>query len=339
VAPGDGAAEGPLALRERPAPRGQDGEALPQPGQDLLWRQDLRPGGRQLDGQGQAVQPGGDLRHRRRVPVGEREAGPHRLGPLGEQPDRFDPAEGAEVREPFGIGQLQRRHHVLLLAPQRQRDAGGDHRLQRRGRGEELLERRARRRHLFEVVDHQQQLLVAEVVLHGLEDGAPGHLRDPHGPRHRRGNQGGIGHRRQVHEDHAVLELGEQLRGDLEGQPGLAGAPGAGEGEQAGPAEEPPDLGDLLLPAHERGELHGEVVPPGVQRPGRRELGREPVDHQVVQVHRQGDVLQPVLPEVPERRSLRQGVLHQHPGGVGDDHLPAVGRRGDPGARFTSMPT
>ena len=43
-----------------------------------------------------------------------------------------------------------------------------------------------------------------------------------------------------------------------------------------------------------------------------------------------GDVLQPMLPEIPEGGSLGKGVLHQRPGGVGDDDLPAVGRVGDP---------
>ena len=41
---------GPLALREGPGPGGQEGEAALEARQDLLGRQDLRPGGRQLDG-------------------------------------------------------------------------------------------------------------------------------------------------------------------------------------------------------------------------------------------------------------------------------------------------
>jgi hypothetical protein len=179
VAPGDGAAEGPLALREGPGPGGEDREALLQPGQHLLGRQDLGPGGRQLDRQRQAVEPDGDLRHGRGVLGGEAEPGPHRLRPLDEQPHGLGPAEGLEVGEPLRVGQVQRRHQVLLLTAQRQRHAGGDQDLQRRRRAEEVLDHRPGLRHLLEVVDHQQQLLVAEVVLDRPEDGTPGHLRDP----------------------------------------------------------------------------------------------------------------------------------------------------------------
>jgi hypothetical protein len=331
VAPGDGVAEGPLAFWEGPGPGGEDGEALLEPGQHLLGRQDLGPGCCQLDGQRQAVQPGGDLGHGRGVLFGQPEAWPYRQSPLGEQPDGFEPAQGVEVRESFGIGQIQRRHHILLLAPERQHHAGGGHHLYRRGRGEELLDHRAGVHDLFEVVDDQEELPVTEVVLHGPQDGAPGDLLDPEDPGQDRGDQGRIGHRRQVHEEGAVAELRQQLGGDLEGQSGLPGAPRPGEGEEPGPVQQPPDLGQLLLPAHERGELQGKVVRPGVERPGRREVGRKPLDHEVVEVLGEGEVLQPVRPEVPEERPFRKGVLDQSPGGVRDDDLPAVGRPGDPG--------
>ena len=168
------------------------------------------------------------------------------------------------------------------------------------------------------------------MVRHGLEDGAPGHLRNPQGVGDRRRNQGGIGHRREVGEEGAVPVLGEDLPGDLEGQAGLPGPPGPGEGEEPGPAEDPPDLVDLLLPAHERGELGGEVVRPGVQGPGRREVGRQALDHEVMEALGVDDVLQPMLPEVPEGDPTRKGALHETPRGVGDDDLPAVGRIGDP---------
>ena len=67
-----------------PGPGGEDGQAPLQPGKHLLWSEDLGPGGRQLDGQGQAVEPGGDLRHGRGVLLCDQELGPHRDGPIGE---------------------------------------------------------------------------------------------------------------------------------------------------------------------------------------------------------------------------------------------------------------
>src|SRR5687768_2004759 len=41
------------------------------------------------------------------------------------------------------------------------------------------------------------------------------------------------------------------------------------------------------------------------------------------------DVLQSVKPEVPDAHAVRRAVLNQTPGGVGDEDLPAVPRRGD----------
>jgi hypothetical protein len=222
-------------------------------------------------------------------------------------------------------------HLKGLLAPQRQHHAGGDQHLQLGSRGEELLQQRCRLRHLLEVVDHQQELLVAQALLHRLQDGASARLGDGKGPGHRRGDQGGIGHRRQVREEGAILERGEELGRDLEGQAGLAGATRAGQGEQPGLLQQRPDLGDLLLPADEGGELHREVAGPGVQRPRRREVGREALDQQLVQVLGHGDVLQPVVAQVAEGGPLRQGLLHQPPGGLGDQDLPAVAGSSDPG--------
>jgi hypothetical protein len=89
VAPGDGAAQGPLAVREGAGPAGQQRQAALEPGQDLLGGQDLR------------------------------------------------------------------RHHQLLLAPERERDAGGHQHVQARRGGEQLLEHRAGVGHLLEVVRHQ----------------------------------------------------------------------------------------------------------------------------------------------------------------------------------------
>jgi hypothetical protein len=96
------------------------------------------------------------------------------------------------------------------------------------------------------------------------------------------------------------------------------------------PPQQPPDLGELPLPADERGERRREVARPGVERPGREEVRRQPLDHQVVQVDREVQVFQPVLPEVTKGRPFREGVLDQAPGGAGHDDLPAVGRPGDP---------
>ena len=316
VAPGDGAAQGPLPVREGPGPGGQQGEALLEPGQDLGGRQHLGPGGGQLDGQGQPVEPGRDLGHRRGVLCRQPELRPRRLGPLHEQRRRL-------------LG-AQRRDDQLLLAPEGEGDPGGDQHLDPRGGGEQPLDHGTGPGHLLEVVDDEEELPVAEVVAHGLQHRTP-RLGDAEGPGQDRGNQPRVGHRGQIGEERAVAEPGPQLLGDVEGQPGLAGAAGAGEGDQPGPVEEAHDLGGHRLPAHERGELRRQVARPGIERPGGREVRRQPLDHQVVQAHGEVEVPQPVDPEVPQGHPGRDLPLHQDPGGVGDDHLAAGGRPGDPG--------
>ena len=258
---------------------------------------------------------------------GQLEAGPHRLGPLDEQPDRLGPAEGLEVRGPGRVGQGQRRHHQLLLAPERERDPGGGQHREPGGGGEQLLDHRAGLRHLLEVVRHEQEPPVAEVVAQRLQDGAAGRLGDPQGPGQDGGDQVRVGHRGQVGEEGAVAVAGQQLGRDLEGQAGLAGAAGAGEGEQPGPSQQPPGLGGLPLPANERGELGGEVARPGVQGPGREEVGRESLDHQVVQAHREVEVLEAVLAEVAHGGPLGDGAARP---GRGWRRRRSPGRRGPP---------
>jgi hypothetical protein len=57
VAPVQRGPQGPVALRGRAAAAGQQPEAVLQPGQELPGGQHARAGGRQLEGQGEAVQP------------------------------------------------------------------------------------------------------------------------------------------------------------------------------------------------------------------------------------------------------------------------------------------
>ena len=173
MAPGDGVAEGPLALGNGAGPRGEDREALLEPGKQLLGSEELGSRGRQLDGQGKAVQSSHDPGHGRSVLLRDPESRPNRMGSLREQPDRLGSAERGKVPKPPGIGKGERRHHVLLLSADGQHDAGGDQDVQLRGGQKEVLEHRHRLGHLLEIVEDQQDLLVAEVILQGLHQGGP----------------------------------------------------------------------------------------------------------------------------------------------------------------------
>ncbi len=87
-----------------------------QPGEQRGRRQDLDPGGRQFDGQRQAVEPAADARHRLGVLDRQGEVGPRRPRPLDEE------ADGARLPHPFRAGstrvgrECKGRDRVLPLA-------------------------------------------------------------------------------------------------------------------------------------------------------------------------------------------------------------------------------
>jgi hypothetical protein len=87
-------------------------------------------------------------------------------------------AEGVGVGEPPQVGQVQRRHHQLLLARHAEHDPGGDQLPEPGGGPEQPLEDRPGLDHLLEVVRDQEQLPVAEVVAQGAQDRATGRLGD-----------------------------------------------------------------------------------------------------------------------------------------------------------------
>ena len=130
----------------------------------------------------------------------------------------------------------------------------------------------------------------------------------------------------EVDED-AVVELVEHIGAELQRQPRLADASGAGEGERGGPplTRQVAKPLQLLLAADERIGLDREVRRPVSERPRRWELGRQAVDEQLVELLRLEQVLQPVLTEVDDVTATAQ----QSPRGSRQEHLTAVRRSGD----------
>ena len=99
IAPGDRLPQRPLPVRQVARAARQQSEPLVEPGEQGGGRQRRDPRRRQFDRQRQAVQPGADRRHRRRVLVGEREVRARRLRPLRRRgrppgPRRAPPAWG-----------------------------------------------------------------------------------------------------------------------------------------------------------------------------------------------------------------------------------------------------
>ena len=296
-----------------------------------LGGEDLDPGRGQLDGQREPVEAGADLGDGGRVVVGHRKPGLDGRGSLDEQ------GHGLELRQPLdrgemlGVGEPEGWNRVLALPVEAEGFPAGGQDPDLLGGRQQLADLAGGLQHLLEVVQDQEQVLVPKVVDDRLDRRAVGGLPKPQGLGYRGKDQGGVGDRGQGHEECPVLRLGQQLGGRPERQPGLAGSPRAGESQKATVAE--PLLNLLQLPpaSHETGELDREVVRAGIHRPEGLELGRQPVGHHLEDPLRPGQVLQPVLAEIPERDALGSRRLDQGSGGRGGHDLSPVAGSGDPG--------
>ena len=137
-----------------------------------------------------------------------------------------------------------------------------------RAAGQQLPEVAGDPEHLLQVVQDEQPAAAVQLLDQDLQRRVrPGQV----GP-HRPGEAGqdllGPGGRFQ-RDEHDPIEAVTQLFADGQGQAGFADSPRSGEGHQPhlGPAQQPGDLVDGLLPPHQRG---GASWQPACARRGRR---------------------------------------------------------------------
>ena len=188
-----------------------------------------------------------------------------------------------------------------------------------------VAERRRRGQHLLEVVEHEQELLVAQVLDQRLERALARLLAQAERLRDRRHDELRLADRRELDEGRAVREPLAHAGGELEREPGLAGAAGADQRQQAHVVarEQLAGLGELALAPDEGVRHRGEAREPVVERVQRRELVRQAVDLELVELLRAGQVLQHVLAEVAELDARPE----QRARGLRDEHLAAVAGR------------
>ena len=260
MAPGDRRPQGLLPVRQVAAATSEQAQRVFQPGQDRLRRQQLDPRRGQLDGQRQAVQPAGDLRDGRRVPLVDREVRRHRGGPLGEQAHRlaggqpFGRGPGARIRD------RERRDRAFLLAGDPQRRAAADQDAQRTGLPQQPGHGRGAGQQVLEVVQDEQDLPVvqlADQVIH--QRPVPGVLQ-PEALGDRRRHQPRIPDGRQRHEVDAVRVVTRHLGGQRDAQPGLAAAARPGQRDQIAACEQPSGQRQLAFPADEAGQRPGQAT-------------------------------------------------------------------------------
>ena len=107
---------------------GEEVEPLLEPFEDRLRREQLHARGRELDREREPVEAAADPGDRRRVFVGELEAGLDRLRPVEEELDRGRARETG-VAIAVGVGQRERRHRELALLAEVQRGLARHERL------------------------------------------------------------------------------------------------------------------------------------------------------------------------------------------------------------------
>jgi len=233
VAPGEGVAQGALARRQVVRPARQQRQPPFQPGQQGARGEQGQPGGRQLQRQGQAIQPATERRHVRRVAGVQGEVGAHCLGALHEEGHR------RRARHRGGVGAIlrgrqgQRRHRELALAAHAQRGPAGHQRRHAGARPQQRAARRPRGDNLLEVVQQQEALPAAQGRPQALLDGLPDDLAQAERPRHRGQHQRGVAQVGEAHRDHPVGEGVPDDGGDLLGQARLADPARPHEREQA----------------------------------------------------------------------------------------------------------
>src|SRR5262249_12443456 len=94
---------------------------------------------------------------------------------------------------------------------------------------------------------------------------ARGDVRQAQGAEHGLRDQERIVDRRQGDEPGAIRQAARQVGGGAKREPGLASSPAPRERQQSGRGQQPLDLGQLVAPADEAGELRRQVARP---RPG-----------------------------------------------------------------------
>ena len=248
---------------------GQDGRAagreeavaVVEPGDELVDAEDAHPDGRELDGEGQAVEAAAEAGHGGPVVGGEFEAGGDGGGPVGEERQGRVGRGGREVRVRVGHRQRPYVQEVFLREGQpvaaRREDPDAGRAVQQSRR-----QLRAGGQQMLAVVEDQEQSAVPQLLDQRVQGRLFGVVvqaeRVGRGERdERRVVQAG-----EVCEADAVGERPLDAGGDPPGQPRLADAAGSGQRDQSCGGQQPPPLGQFVPPVDEAGRLDRWLVDP-----------------------------------------------------------------------------
>ena len=167
---------------------------------------------------------------------------------------------------------------------------------------------------VFAVVQHEQQIATCDQLDQRIHQISAGELET----RRRRKGFHDLFRTRdgdEVDEPHAIDEPIRQLAGYGRRQPGLAGAPDPQQRHQSVLTDQPGNLFDLQVPAHQRRAFHREVVTHGVQAAHNRE-GSPSVLEQPLGRRK---VLEPILTQIEQLIGVDESGRHRR-----DEDLAAV---------------
>ncbi len=139
----------------------------------------------------------------------------------------------------------------------------------------------------------------------------------------------GIRQAREFDQPHAIRKRVEQVGGDLQREPRLAAAAGAGQREQPGLAQQRLHFRDFLFAADEARQLLRQVVGRRVQRAQRRERALQFAGHELPEVLGARQIAQADAPQVQELDARRESATAQVDDRLRHQDLAAVRGAGD----------
>ncbi len=275
---------------------GEQGEALVEPLLELREREHVEPRGRELDGQGDAVEAAADASDGGEVAVAWAEIGPYQHRAVEEKPNRLCFVASR------GSGQVEGLHREQRLARDADRCLA---RVQHLHLGTRLQQPSREigdlRDEVLTVVEHEEELLVPEALAQSVGHGAPGlFLHAQHGGDSARDRAA----RRQVgklDEPRAVPVTAGSSGCGFDGDARLAASARADDRHEPPRLEHLVDGFEHLHAPDECRDGTGKVVLLLADRAQRGEVGAQPVERELEDRHGPGYVSKLMAPEIDER--------------------------------------
>ncbi len=257
-APVDGGTHGPVPQRHVARAVAERREPGVEQARELVGRDRAQPRCRELDREREAVEPPDDL--------GDLPALAGELGSRG----------GGTLEEELARGPVLERSKLLhVLRGQPQHAAARRQDPQLRGGLQQLGRRESARDEMLDVVEHEQQLALVQVLGHEVAPAGAPRLAEPQGPPDGGKELRRVADRGEVDEDGSVRQLVAYGVCNLERHSRLPDAAGAEQGDQPPAAldDEVVQLGDLPVAA-DRGRRRKRERSPRRMRLGGRREGR-----------------------------------------------------------------